>query len=96
MVTSIGGIAVPPNPTGSFTVPDVLLNSSSPLTVNINASNVPLGTIPTLYFSTENYPDQKITANAGLAGSLANSTTTATVTLNPGYSVGYITVTWVH
>ena len=35
MVTSIGGVAVPPSPTGSFTVPDVALNSNSPLTINI-------------------------------------------------------------
>jgi hypothetical protein len=35
LVTSIGGVPVPANPTGSFTVPDVVLNSSSPLTVNI-------------------------------------------------------------
>jgi hypothetical protein len=63
--------------------------------VNIQASNIPLGTIPTVYFSTENFPDQKIAANAGLAGTLASSTTTATVTLNPGYSIGFITATWV-
>jgi len=94
MVTSIGGVAVSPNPTGSFTVPDVLVNSSSPLTVAIKASNIPLGTIPTIYFSTENYPDQKIAASAGLAGTVASSTTTATVTLNPGYSIGYIVATW--
>jgi hypothetical protein len=96
MVTSIGGVAVPASPTGSFTVPDVTVNSSAPLTVNISASNIPLGTIPTVYFSTENFPDQKITATAGLAGSVAASTTTATVTLNPGYSIGYVTATWTH
>jgi len=76
-------------------VPDAIVNSSSPMTVNIQASNIPLGTIPTIYFSTENFPDQKITANAGLAGTLASSTTTATVALNPGYSIGFVTATWV-
>jgi len=95
MVTSIGGVAVPPSPTGSFVVPDAIVNSSSPLTVNIQASNIPLGTVPTVYFSTENFPDQKIAANAGLTGTLASSGTTATVTLNPGYSIGYLTATWV-
>ena len=93
-VTDIGGINVPANPTGSFVVPDVLLNSTSALTVNIRAVNVPLGTIPTLYFSTENFPDQKIAASAGLAGTLASSTTTATVTLKPGFSIGFVTATW--
>ena len=95
MVTSTR-LRSPPSPTGSFTVPDVLLNSSSPLTVNIQASNIPLGTVPTISFSTENFPDQTITASAGLAGTLASSTTTATVTLNLGYSIGYVSATWVH
>lgn len=93
MVTSIGGVTVKPNPTGTFTVPDVALNSSAPLTVNIKASNVPLGTIPTVYFLTENFPNQAIVATA-LAGTLASSTATATVTLNPGYSIGYVTANW--
>jgi hypothetical protein len=93
-VTSINGIAVPASPTGSFTVPDVLLNSTSPLTVTIHASNIPLGTVPTIYFYTENYPDQTIAASAGLAGTLGSSTATATVTLNPGYSIGLVTANW--
>jgi hypothetical protein len=94
-VTSIGGIAVPSSPTGSFVVPDVLLNSTSPLTVTIQANNVPVGTVPTVHFSTQNFPDQTITAGAGLAGTAASSSTTATVTLNPGYSIGFVTATWV-
>ena len=93
-VVSIGGINVPANPTGTFTVPDVLLNSTSPLTVSIHATNIPPGTIPTLYFATQNFPDQTIVAPA-LAGTLAASTATATVTLNPGYSIGLVTATWV-
>jgi hypothetical protein len=95
-VATINGTKVPTSPTGSFTIPDVLLNSSSPLSVVILASNIPLGTVPTLYFLTENFSDQTITASAGLAGTLVSSTTTATVTLNPGYSIGYVTATWVH
>jgi hypothetical protein len=94
-VTSIGGITVPTNPSGTFTVPDVLLNSTAPLTVNIHAVNVPPGTIPTLYFSTQNFPDQTIVPSAGLSGTLASSTTTTTVTLSPGYSIGFVTATWV-
>jgi len=94
-VTSIGGIPVPPNPTGSFTVPDVTLNSSSPLTVNIQATNVPAGTTATLYFSTENFPDQTIVSSQLATTSTPGTTTaSATVTLNPGYSKGYVVATW--
>ena len=94
-VTTINGITVPTSPTGSFTVPDVVLNSTSPLTVAIHAVNVPTGTTPTLYFSTQNFPDQTIVANGPLTGTQASSNTTATVTLSPGYSVGFVTATWV-
>ena len=94
IVTSIGGVAVPPSPTGSFTVPNVTLNSTSPLTVNIQATNIPAGTTPTVYFSTENFPC-KITATPLAATSTPGVTTaTATVTLNPGWSLGYIIANW--
>jgi hypothetical protein len=94
-VASIGGVAITTY-TGSFVVPDVLLNSASPLTVVIQANNIPAGTIPTVYFLTENFPDQKIAAAplTAVAGSSTATTTTATVTLNPGYSVGFVTATW--
>ena len=95
MVTSIGGVAVPASPTGSFTVPDVALNSTSPLAVNIQGTNIPAGTTPTLYFSTENFPSQQIVATPLAATSTAGITTaTATVTLNPGWSLGYIIANW--
>jgi hypothetical protein len=93
VVTSVGGISVNTSPTGAFTVPDVTVNSTSPLTAQIQAANVPTGTIPTLYILTENFPDQKIVSTP-LAGTLATSSATATVTLPPGYSKGFITATW--
>ena len=95
MVTSIGGVAVPPNPTGSFTVPDVTLNSNSPLPVNIQATNIPVGTPTTVYFFTESFPNQVITSTPLAATSTPGVTTaTATVTLNPGFSKGFVTATW--
>jgi hypothetical protein len=92
-VTSIGGVAVSTSPTGSFTVPDVTVNSSSPLAVQIQAQNIPLGTTVTLVFISENGPDQTI-ISAGLAGTVASSTATASVTLPTGYSRGFAKATW--
>jgi hypothetical protein len=95
MVTSIGGVPVPPNPTGNFIVPDVVLNSTSPLAVNIQGTNIPAGTTTTLYFSTENFPAQQITSTPLAATATPGITTaTATVTLNPGWSLGYIIASW--
>jgi len=93
MVTSIGGVAVPPNSTGSFTVPDVVLNSSAPLTVNIQATNIPTGTTVNVYFANESFALQTVVSSP-LAGTMALSTATATVTLHPGYSEGYVVATW--
>ena len=92
-VVSIGGVAVPPSPTGSFTVPDITVNSSSPLPVQIQAQNVPLGTTVTLFIFSENGPDQTITST-GLTGTVANSSATASVTLPSGFSRGYVKTTW--
>ena len=92
-VTSIGGIPVSTSPTGSFTTPDVTVNSSAPLLVQIRAQNVPLGTTVTLFIFSENGPDQTITST-GLAGTLASSTATAAVTLPSGFSRGYVKATW--
>jgi hypothetical protein len=95
MVTSIGGVAVPASPTGSFTVPDVSLNSSSPLTINIQATNIPAGTTATVYFDTESNPSQAIVSTALAAtGTPGVTTATATVTLKSGYSKGFVVATW--
>jgi len=95
MVTSIGGVAVPPSPGGSFTVPDVTVNSSSPLTVKIQATNIPAGTTATVYFDTESNPSQAIVSTPLAATSTPGVTTaTATVTLKSGYSKGFVVATW--
>jgi hypothetical protein len=95
MVTSIGGVAVPASPTGSFTMPDVTLNSSSPLTINITATNIPAGTTATVYFDTESNPSQSVVSTPLAATSTAGVTTaTATVTLKSGYSKGFVVATW--
>ena len=93
LVVSIGGAPVSTSPTGSFTVPDVTVNSNSALAVQIQAQNVPLGTTATLFFFSENGPDQTI-ISTGLAGMVANSTATAMVTLPSGFSRGYVKATW--
>ena len=88
-VTSLGGVAVNPLPTGSFQVPDVTINSSGPVTVAISASNVPVNTVVKLEFYSENGPDI-FTQSTPLAGSLASSTASAQVTLPSGFTRGFV------
>lgn len=92
-VVDVGGTPVAINPTGTFTIPDVTVNSSAPLTFDIQASNIPLGTTATLTVFSENGPDQTIVSTP-LAGSVASSTATASATLPPGFSKGFVTATW--
>jgi hypothetical protein len=93
-VISVGGNPVAASPTGTFTVPDVSVNSNSPLTVAIQAANVPVGTVVTLVILSENGPDQIIPSTA-LAGTLASSTATASVTLAPGFSKGFLKTSFI-
>ncbi len=94
-VTSIGGIPVPASPTGSFVVPDVVVNSGAAVTVLVEAKNIPRGTKVSLIFYTENAPDQTILTGDLSGASDALTTASASVTLAPGYSKGYAKANWV-
>lgn len=92
-VVSVGGVPVATSPTGTFTIPDVTVNSSSPLPVAIEAANVPIGTVVTLTIFSENGPDI-VAQSTALAGTLAASTATANVTLPSGFSKGFLKATF--
>ncbi len=83
--TSIGGVAVPPNPTGAGDVelPNTVTN---PVTVNIAASGIPVGTVVKVIL---NQPyGTNITANSSpLSGTLQSSTATASIDIPPGATV---------
>lgn len=88
-VQTVGGVTVNPNPTGSFTTPDVTINTSVVVPVVVQASYVPLGTIIHLQIYSDNAPDILVDT-PGLAGTLASSTATVNVTFPSGYSRGLI------
>jgi hypothetical protein len=92
-VVSVGGSPVATSPTGTFTIPDVTVNSNSPLPFAIQANNVPPGTVVRLVIFSENGPDQTI-VSPPLAGTLASSSATANATLPPGYSRGFVTASF--
>jgi hypothetical protein len=92
-VVSIDGQPVSPNPTGSFTVPDVAINKSTPVTVQIQARNIPLNATVQLSFFSENGPDLS-PAVSTLSGTEAQSTATSSVTLPLGFSRGFVRATW--
>ena len=93
-ITQINGVNVPQAPTGQQMPPDVQINSNGPVTVNIAASNIPVGTVVTLRVTQQTAGDQSIQC-APLAGASA-AATTATCTATFAFSVSLATLraTW--
>ena len=92
-VVSIGGATVNPNPTGSFSTPDVTISSAVAVPIVVQGTNVPTGTVVHLQIASENGPDI-IVDTPGLTGSPQSSTATVNVTFPPGYSHGFITASF--
>ena len=82
-IVSVGGVNSPATPKGSFyQQPDIVVPTtiSNPVTVNLQASNLPVGTV--LQVTLTNELGERTTVNSTpLAGTQASSTATASVTL---------------
>jgi len=87
-ITSVGGIAVGQNPTGSISTPDVTFQTapSGPVTVNLAASNIPTGTVVNVranpLIGTATAAD-----SSALTGSAQSSTASASLTIPAGAGV---------
>jgi hypothetical protein len=92
-VVSVGGIAVNPHPTGSFNTPDVTINSSAALPIVVQGSNVPVGTVVHVRIYSDNGPDI-VRDTPGLEGTLKSSTAMVNVPFPPGYSRGFVSVSF--
>ena len=89
----MNGVSLPASPTGSFVTPDASINTSNSVPIVIQASNIPVGTAVTLQITSDQGSDMIVTCPA-LSGTLAASTTTATVAFPAGFSRGIITASW--
>ena len=97
-IVSIGGVSVPPTPQATyFNVPDVTLNPSlaNPITIALQANNVPLGTAIGVSVVTEGVASRSTFTSTALTGTLSSSSATVNVTLPPGTSVLTATATFV-
>lgn len=88
-IIAVGGLSAPPGPKGNFLAPpDIVLSPivPSPVTVELQASNIPPGT--TLMVTVIPEAGSRTTVDSTpLAGTLESSTATASVTLTNGVSV---------
>jgi len=95
-LTSIAGMAVPEVPNNEYTLPDIPFDSAGPVNIEVQATNIPVGTVLRLHVISEGSgsgtADQVVTT--ALAGTLAASTATASVTLPQGVSRLYLRATW--
>ena len=92
-VASVGGVNLPTTPSGSFQTPDVVINSNSPVTVSIQTTGIPPGTVLTLNVFSENGTFQTVQTSP-LAGTLQSSTATASVTFQPDLSLSFVKAVW--
>jgi hypothetical protein len=93
-VVSVNSVALPASPTASITTPDATINSTSAVTIAIQAANIPVGTVVTLHLYSSNSATDQTVQTTPLAGTFASSTATATVTFPSGYSMNYVKATW--
>jgi hypothetical protein len=89
-VTNINGIPINANP---FSFPDVIINSSGPVTVNVQAQYIPVGIVPKIIVTSETGSDQTVNCSP-LAGTLQQSTCSASITFPTGGSRGFVKATW--
>lgn len=80
-------------PTGSFTIPDVTINDASPVSVEIGARNIPLGTVVQLHLFSDTGATEVVDSTP-LAGTLEQSMATVNVTIPSGFSRGFVRATW--
>jgi hypothetical protein len=94
-ITSVAGVNAPAEPKGTFNnSPDIPFTTApaNPVTVGLQATNIPLGTAVTVILTPESGASSTA-QSAPLAGTVAASTATASITLPPGRSLLNATVT---
>jgi hypothetical protein len=94
-VTSVGGYAIGQ---GAFAYPlafpDQVVSFSSPVTVNVAATYIPVGTVPVIFVTSINTGNTQAFTCSPLSGNVAPSTCSASVTFPSGGSYGYVKATW--
>jgi hypothetical protein len=92
-ITQVNGVNVPQPPAGQYLNPDVQINTNNPVTVNIAASNVPVGTVVTLRVTAETAGDTSMQCSP-LAGTAASSTASCSATFPFSVSLATLRATW--
>ena len=92
-ITQVNGTAVPANPSGNPATPDIQISATTPVTINIAATNIPVGTIVTLRLTSGTSGDAVVSCNA-LGGTAAASTATCSATFPFSVSLASLRASW--
>jgi len=92
-ITKVNGVSVPQPPQGAFQTPDVTINATNAVTINISAVGVPVGTVVTLNIQSELGPDQNISCTP-LAGTMDSSTATCSASFPTSVSRILAAASW--
>jgi hypothetical protein len=87
------GITIPIN-ANPFSFPDAIINSSAPVTVNVQAQFIPLGTVPKIIVMSETGPDQAVNCSALQGSNIQQSTCSVLIPFPTGGSRGFVKATW--
>jgi hypothetical protein len=94
-VSSVGGYAIGQ---GAFAYPlvfpDQVVSFSGPVTVNVAAMGIPMGTVPVIFVTSINTGNTQAFTCSPLSGTVGSSTCSASVTFPSGGSYGYVKATW--
>lgn len=93
-LVSVDSVAAAADPVAGVQSVDATINNGGPVTVAIAGHNVPLGTTVRVLVIPALYSERFEVTSTALAGTLENSTATATVTLPPGSSEIQLRANW--
>lgn len=93
-VVRVAGVDVAANPTGSFDMPDVAFAAAGAVTIELEARNLPAGTVVNLTFQPENGVQVTATSTPLVVGTGGVLTATATASFQAGYTRVFARATW--
>ena len=92
-ITDVAGQSPPDSPTGVYLTPDVTIDASGDVDIQIAASNVPVGTVVTLMLVSPAEVTQTVDSTP-LAGTFDSSTASATLTIPGGFKQIFVHALW--
>lgn len=93
-VTSVNGVTLTQPTSGSLQTPDATINSATPVTITIQTTGIPPGTVLTLLvYGASNGSTQAVQTTA-LQGTLQSATASASAIFPSGLSLKLVKATW--